>query len=249
MPPVGGTKTPDLAAILALAPDLVLVDRDENRREDAEALRARRLEVFVADVGGPEDVPALLRELGRRLGLPRGEEEADRLEEALAGRPPLPPDPPAVLVPVWRDPWVLVSGRTYAGRLLALAGGRVVPPGPARYPRLSPAEAASLRPDVVLLPDEPYRFTRRAAAPLLDAIAAARGVPPRAVPVDGRDLFWYGTRTRRALPRFPSMQGTVSRPRPGGDTEGSGWTGSGVHEAAGADRSDQAEGEEGRHGG
>ena len=38
---VGGTKDPDIAAIVALAPDLVVVDREENRREDAEALDGR----------------------------------------------------------------------------------------------------------------------------------------------------------------------------------------------------------------
>ncbi len=202
VPALGGTKTPDLQRILDLAPDLVLLDRDENRREDADALRAAGIELLVAEVADPRDVPAFLRDLARQLDLPAGRDEASRLEEALAALPPPPEHPPGALVPAWRDPWVLVARETYAGNLLDLLGLAVVPEGPPRYPRLPLPEAAALRPELVLLPDEPYRFTRNAAAPLLDAIATARGTPPRAVPLDGRDLFWYGARTREALARL-----------------------------------------------
>ncbi len=205
VPAVGGTKTPDLERIVALRPDLVLLDRDENRREDAEALAKAGIELLVARVEDPADVPPLLRELGRRLGLPRGDEEAAALEEALASLPAPPADPPRALVPAWRDPWILVARETYAGRLLGRLGLAVVPAGPPRYPRVPLGEAAALEPAVVLLPSEPYAFTRDAAAPLIDAVARRRAAPPRAVPVDGRDLFWYGTRTREALPRLAAL--------------------------------------------
>ena len=216
IPAVGGTKTPDIDRVLALAPDLALLDRDENRREDAAALREAGVELLVVDVAGPADVPALLRELGERLGLPRGEEEATRLEEALASLSPPPASPRRVLVPAWRDPWVLVARDTYAGSLLGLLGLAVVPAGLPRYPRLSLPEVAALRPALVLLPDEPYRFTLDAAMPLVDAIAPVRGAPPRLVPVDGRDLFWYGVRTRGSLARLARelRGGTADSPPP-----------------------------------
>ncbi|HEV8267164.1 MAG TPA: helical backbone metal receptor, partial [Thermoanaerobaculia bacterium] len=62
---VGGTKNPDLAAIRALAPDLVFMNAEENRAEDVEALRAE----YDVDVSHPRrvsEVPALLRHFGER---------------------------------------------------------------------------------------------------------------------------------------------------------------------------------------
>ncbi|MDQ3543427.1 MAG: helical backbone metal receptor, partial [Actinomycetota bacterium] len=44
LPTVGGTKNPDVAAILSLRPDVVVVDTEENRREDADAMRSSGLD-------------------------------------------------------------------------------------------------------------------------------------------------------------------------------------------------------------
>ena len=53
---LGGTKDPDVAAIIALRPDLVVMDREENRVEDAEALAAAGLDVHVMHVTSIADV-------------------------------------------------------------------------------------------------------------------------------------------------------------------------------------------------
>ena len=45
--PIGGTKDPDVAAIVELAPDLVVVNDQENRIEDHAALVAAGLDVHV----------------------------------------------------------------------------------------------------------------------------------------------------------------------------------------------------------
>src|SRR5436190_24285991 len=46
---VGGTKDPDVARVAALRPGLVIANKEENRREDVEALRAAGLEVLLTD--------------------------------------------------------------------------------------------------------------------------------------------------------------------------------------------------------
>src|SRR5690349_15581006 len=61
VPRVGGSKYPDLDRILALRPDLVLTNVEENRREDADALRAAGIELFVTY---PRTVPQAVTELG-----------------------------------------------------------------------------------------------------------------------------------------------------------------------------------------
>src|SRR5436190_23653690 len=64
---VGGTKDPDVLAITRLAPDVVVVDEEENRREDAHALQAAGLTVHVMAVRSMEDVTGQLRDLAERL--------------------------------------------------------------------------------------------------------------------------------------------------------------------------------------
>ena len=86
-------------------------------------------------------------------------------------------------VPIWRDPWMWVGHGTYADDVLRRLGAHTVLAGE-RYPAASPGDVLAARPDVVLLPDEPYAFGPN------DGPDALPGV--RTVPVPGRPLFWYG---------------------------------------------------------
>jgi ABC-type Fe3+-hydroxamate transport system substrate-binding protein len=181
---VRGTKNPDVAAIRALEPDLVVANREENRRRDVERLRAGGTAVWVTRIDSVADA---LVSLGRLFG------EAFQLDRAPAWlvaareeweRPPAGP-PLRVAVPVWRDPWSWVGSATYTDDVLARLGwvnvGRSLGE---RYPRAEPAVVLAERPDVILLPDEPYPFSRT------DGPDALPGT--RTVPVPGRALFWYG---------------------------------------------------------
>ena len=107
---------------------------------------------------------------------------------------------PRVFCPVWRDPWMAVGSDTYAHDLIRLSGGESVfaERTERRYPIVKLEEIEAARPDVILLPDEPYAFGPRDVAELsrLDAPAARDG---RVHLVDGTLLSWYGPRIRRAL--------------------------------------------------
>ncbi len=190
VPAFGGTKTPDLAAIMGLAPDLVLANREENRREDIEALRAAGLEVLLTDPNSVEEALAMIAALGGLLG-----------REAAAGR--LVTDVraaigegsrerrPRLFVPVWQNPLMGLAGGAYGDSVLAAAGAANVLGGRTRYPDVTLAEVAALAPEAILLPDEPYRFSER-HTPTFAAIA------PTAL-VDGKLLWWYGPRMPRAI--------------------------------------------------
>jgi ABC-type hemin transport system substrate-binding protein len=68
VPTVGGTKNPDLAAIVALAPDLVIMDKEENRARDASALQDLGVRVRVTQVRALDDVGPTLVQLGEAVG-------------------------------------------------------------------------------------------------------------------------------------------------------------------------------------
>jgi ABC-type Fe3+-hydroxamate transport system substrate-binding protein len=198
LPAVGGTKNPDIDAIVALGPDVVVMNDEENRAEDAEALVAAGLRVHsmsprsVADVG-----PAMIA-LGETVGVRApGRFGAGEWPSWLAEQAATPERARAAVL-VWRRPWMTMNGDTYGSSLLEVIGIDNVFAGDSdRYPEVTLEAIGARRPDIVLLPSEPYPFKDRH----LDEVAAALpGVDTRLV--DGRDLFWWGTRTPDALSRL-----------------------------------------------
>lgn len=181
---VRGTKNPDLRRIADLRPDLVVANKEENRRIDVERLAGMGVPVWVTDA---VTVPAALDSLGRLLTQGCGlNDEPGWLADARAvwSRDMLPVRM-RVAVPVWRDPWMVVGPRTFASDLLRrLGAANVAPDVDARYPRMTPAQIVLLDPDVVLLPDEPYGFT---------AVDGPEAFPScQCSLVSGRLLTWYG---------------------------------------------------------
>jgi hypothetical protein len=199
---VGGTKDPDVAAIVDLAPDVVVMDEEENRREDADELRAAGLDVHVTAVRSLGDVAPTLDALATRLRLavPPSGGRACRIPRA---RPPE-REARRVFVPIWRRPWMTVNAQTYGSTLLDAAGfANVFADAGSRYPEVTLDDAAGRGPELVLAPSEPYPFGPKNTAEL-DAVAPV-------VLVDGRDLFWWGARTAAALERLEALYRSTER--------------------------------------
>ena len=200
LPIVGGTKNPDVEAIIGLAPDLVVVNDEENRIEDAEALAAAGLRVHsmsprsVADVGPA--VVALADAVGVDAPAPFAPNEWERwLDEQRAVAPGV---ARRAAVFVWRRPWMTMNADTYGSSLLELLGIENVFAGAGeRYPETTLEEIAERHAELVLLPGEPYPFKNRHVH---EVEAIVRGADVRLV--DGRDLFWWGIRTPDAVARL-----------------------------------------------
>ncbi len=92
---------------------------------------------------------------------------------------------PRAVVPIWRRPWMVLGRDTFAGDLLRRLGLRLVHADhPERYPAVPLPELLATRPELVVLPDEPYHFTAE------DGPEAFPGTPVALV--SGRHLTWYG---------------------------------------------------------
>lgn len=185
VPRVRGTKNPDRRAIADLAPDLVIANKEENRELDVERLRGDGIPVWVTDI---ETVPQALTSMRRLLvdacgwPAPTWLDDADRLWSG-----PVPEPHTRVVVPIWRDPWMVVAQPTFTADLLARLGYAVRAPSGAegRYPHadLADLDDTALA-DVALLPDEPYVFTAD------DGPEAFSHIGTRLV--SGRLITWYG---------------------------------------------------------
>ncbi|MEV4948677.1 helical backbone metal receptor [Streptomyces sp. NPDC053755] len=247
---VGGTKNPDVPAIAALRPDLVIANEEENRAPDLAALRAAGIDVLVTEIRTLDQAFVELDRVLRACGVatrPRWLDEAEAAWAAVGAHvPPVDPvdlsaedpldlpagDPagtaapavgaaepataaaaaaaegreatvgpaPAAVVPIWRRPWMVLGRDTFAGDLLARLGIRQLYADHAeRYPRVPLDELCAAGADLVVLPDEPYRFTPDDGPEAFPAIPAAL--------VSGRHLTWYGP----SLAEAPAVLGRALR--------------------------------------
>jgi ABC-type Fe3+-hydroxamate transport system substrate-binding protein len=199
---VGGTKNPDCQRIVTLQPDLVVVNAEENRREDFEALERAGLTVFVSFSQRVADVPSLIEKLGKLTASEAAAEHlADEVATVLAGaEASSPARRRRVFCPIWKNPWMSFNRETYTDDMLWLAGGENVCRSRAeRYCSVDLGEIAAADPEVILLPNEPYVFAEKDLpylAPLQETTAYRTGDVHL---IDGKALSWYGPRTAGGL--------------------------------------------------
>ena len=178
---IGGTKNPDLARIVELAPDLVLANEEENREADLAALREAGLAVWVTVVRSLSEAFASLT---RMLAVACQSAPPTWLAEAATAWLDAPRVPvQEAAVPIWRRPWMVLGCNTFAGDVLARLGVRNrYADHPERYPRVTQSDIAAA--SLVVLPDEPYPFG--------PADGPECFPHSRVALVSGRHLTWYG---------------------------------------------------------
>jgi ABC-type Fe3+-hydroxamate transport system substrate-binding protein len=184
-PRVGGTKTPSIARIRQLAPDLVYVNVEENLKRHADEI-AKFAEVVASEPKTIADVANLILRLGEIHGC---QERATELIEPLTvNREPLTPF--TFVVPIWKKPWMWCGGDTYVSNLVESVGGRNLLRDRERYPVIDLPAVLALEPDIVFLPDEPYAFTAEDAALINRRVIG---------PFPGHLFTWHGVRTIEGL--------------------------------------------------
>lgn len=241
VPRVGGTKDARLDRIVALAPDLVLANQEENTEGLVAGLLARGIAVHLSFPKTVADAVALQHDLGLLLGFdPATHPVLVRLRTAVAEAEARRShtQPVRVFCPIWMDPLMTVHGDTYISDMLDLCGGSNVfadrprryplaadlGRAPAwsdarvgardtRYPRVTVDEVLAQQPEVVLLPDEPHPFSE-ADAEVFRGLDMPAAHARRVHRTDGKDLCWYSPRLIEALPRVAGLL------RPSTDTTG-----------------------------
>lgn len=211
LPKIGGTKRPRIDQITAMQPDLVLMNDEENRAQDAQALLDAGIPIWVFR---PRTVKAAIDDLWAIMTYFEEARMTERVrlidvsyEGTLkynAGYAPI-----KVFVPIWRDPWMSVNADTYVHDLLKTCGAiNVFADLTDRYPVVTLDQVVAAQPDLILLPDEPYQFGEVDAAELkglfggLDVPAVKRD---QVKLIDGSLLTWHGTRTAYALQLLPPL--------------------------------------------
>ncbi len=200
-PHVGGTKNPSLECIRELAPDLVLANKEENRQRDVKRLEAAGVPVFVTYA---RTLAEAVEEIRTLAALMKAEARAEpillEVEQAWAiAQERTPARRPRVAALIWKGPYMAGGGDTFAHDMIVQSGGtNPFAREPRRYPRIDTGRLVAARPEVILLPTEPYAFEEPDRLELLrlDCPAAHAG---RIHILEGELLSWYGPRMARAL--------------------------------------------------
>ena len=206
---IGGEKDPNLDAIRRLEPDLVIANIEENVREHIDALRASGIPVWVTFPTTVRGAIRMIRDLGDVTG---AQERAtaladeldrlcDRVAAGMATRPAV-----SVFYAIWRGPYMTIGRDTYIHDMLHLCGGRnIFDDRVERYPMVTLEEVAARGPQVIILPDEPFRF-RRAHLRDFEPYAGVPAVRDRRIHlVDGKPFSWHGPRIADALRTIPAL--------------------------------------------
>lgn len=191
---VGGTKTVDLEKVLALRPDLVIANKEENVKEQVEAI-SRYCRVYVSDIKTLEDAYRMMEEVGEITGREEmASQIVGQIRDGFMDFPSGWEGSERVLYVIWRKPWMGAGGDTFIHALLAKCGWKNVLADQPRYPEFTADDLVAWQPDRILLSSEPYPFKER-------HVEEFRRCCPNAHTqlVDGELFSWYGSRLLKSV--------------------------------------------------
>jgi len=183
---VGGTKTLNIDKIRALKPDLVIANKEENRKEDVEAIR-EFFPVWTSDIVTMADALGMIRELGMITGMEdKAFEIAGKIEKGFGEIRPV---RKRAAYLIWKKPYMVAGGNTFINTMLNLSGIENVFDQKSRYPQVNIEDLKSENIELLLLSSEPYPFKMRDIEELTKILFKAK-----IVLADGEMFSWYGSR-------------------------------------------------------
>jgi ABC-type Fe3+-hydroxamate transport system substrate-binding protein len=195
---IGGTKKARIEQIKALEPDLIIANKEENEKEQVEALKAF-CPVWVSKVYDIPTALTMIKKLSEVVGKPT--EGAAMTERIRAGMANLPQAPNLkTLYMIWRKPYMAAGGDTFIHEMLRQIGLENVLKDVNRYPEITSHDIKAYNPDLVLLSSEPYPFKEKHMVELQSLLPSAQ-----VKLVDGSLFSWYGSRMEKALPTLGEL--------------------------------------------
>jgi len=203
IPVVGGTKNPNLEKIFELNPDLIIANKEENRKEDIELLR-ETFRTVVTDISSVEDALLAIYDLGAICG---AEKRAEKLTNAIQTELKDVPSEPALNAAyfIWKNPWMTVGRDTYIHSVMEHFHLKNIFKDSTRYPVVTLQEVEAHQPDIILLSSEPYPFKEKHIEVIEEECKS-----PKAVLVNGEWFSWYGSRMLSSFQKLKIFRKAIS---------------------------------------
>ncbi|MDI9319705.1 MAG: helical backbone metal receptor [Phycisphaerales bacterium] len=200
---LGGTKKLHINSIIALKPDLIIANKEENTQSEIELL-ASHFPVWISDIKTLDDALEMIISVGK---LVNKEIEAENLKQSISrGFATLIPQRKSLRVAyfIWRNPWMTVGNDTFIHDMICRIGWQNVYADQQRYPETSIDELVNLQPECILLSSEPYPFKEK------NMLELKAHLPNTSIHlVDGQFFSWYGSRMQIAVDYFIALQSKV----------------------------------------
>ena len=196
---IGGTKLVNIELIRQLQPDLIIANKEENVKEQIEALE-KEWPVWVSDVNTLAQALDMIMQIGV---LTNTEAESSLLGSKIKTAFDIPvyhnkPQRTAYLI--WKDPWMTAGGDTFIHDMLEKAGLTNIYKSASRYPQINIEELSSVNCELLLLSSEPYPFTEKHVAALQAQLPGAK-----ILLADGEMFSWYGSRLLQSPAYFQKL--------------------------------------------
>jgi len=203
IPVVGGTKNPRLDKIINLSPDLIIANREENKKEDIESL-GKQFEIILTDISTIEDALISIYEIGKKLhSVDKAKELIRLINEEIDKIPEESIIKVAYLI--WRDPWMAAGHDTYINSVLSQWKMDNVFDDRDRYPKIVLDDIARKKPDYILLSSEPFPFKEKHKAEV------AKNCPESQILlVEGEWFSWYGSRMLSSFKKLNTFRSAIS---------------------------------------
>lgn len=233
IPRVGGPMDFRVDTILALQPELILANQEENDREGILALAEAGALVWMSFPRSVRTMFEMLADMVRLFGSEEAAIKLRYLESSFDWVAQAAATHTRYFCPIWQESragrvagWMTFNRETYSSDLLDRLGGENVfsgrerryPPDAdlglalaeetcgrdTRYPRVGVEEVVYAQPDLILLPDEPYVFDQAAEEQLKVLLAETPAVrSDRVHRIEGRWIAWCGTAIGEAMQQLP----------------------------------------------
>ncbi|WP_079240914.1 ABC transporter substrate-binding protein [Chryseobacterium indologenes] len=193
---IGGTKNINIEKIKALQPDLILANKEENVKDQVEALM-NDFKVTVTNIDTIEDNYYLLKNLGKLFGK---EDRAQlfnlKIYDVLNQAKLEAPVKAAYLI--WKNPYMTIGSDTFIHRILSEIGFENIFKNKTRYPQIITEDLADA--DVIMLSSEPFPFKEKHIEELQVFYP-----DKKIMIVDGEAFSWYGTHIAKCENYFKEL--------------------------------------------
>lgn len=187
---IGGTKTINMDKIRELNPDLIIANKEENVKEQIEAL-SQEFPVWISDINNLTEALDMIKQIGLITNRKEQAEDLSKsIEQAFLNLKSQTPNLKLnTCYLIWKDPYMTVGGDTFIHHILTQAGFENLFASSKRYPEITISELQTLNCELLLLSSEPYPFQQKHIDEL-----QAQLTQTKILLVDGEAFSWYGSR-------------------------------------------------------
>ena len=203
---IGGTKNINLKKIISLKPDLVIANKEENVKEQIEALQ-KFTQVHITDVKNLNDAINMISDIGKLVNrqakslvlIEDIQKKFSQLETAYQNKIP------AVYF-IWRKPYMAAGADTFINDMMKYCGFKNILENELRYPEINIDQLQNADCKVLLLSSEPFPFKQKHIDELQCFLPNTK-----IILADGEMFSWYGSRLLYAPAYFKQLRKTIDK--------------------------------------